>query len=218
MLLSRASGARGAKADDVSYGGRLSANGRFVAFDSWATNLSAADRAASDRDVYVRDRVTHSTTLVSRATGVDETKGDGYSFDPYVSEDGRFVAFTSNARNLSPDDHDAKADVFVRDLKTLRTTLVSRASGADGARGDRGSTGGALSADGRFVVFSSKARNLVRNDRAVRDVSCAISRRPRPRSSVAPAARAACKETANPSIPSFRPMVDSWRSSRAPTT
>jgi hypothetical protein len=70
--------------------------------------------------------------LVSRAAGAGGDKGNDVSFDPAVSADGRFVAFTSNASNLHPDDDDTVDDVFVRDLVLNTTTLVSRAAGASG--------------------------------------------------------------------------------------
>ena len=155
-LVSRASGPTGAKGKDDSISPAISADGRFVAFDSIASNL---DGDATD-DVFVRDLQTNTTTLVSRADGAAGAKGNATSADAAISADGRFVAFDSAASNLDPADGDTSGNVFVRDLQTNTTTLVSRASSAAGTKGDRPSSSPAISADGRFVAFSSAASNL----------------------------------------------------------
>jgi hypothetical protein len=162
-LASRASGADGAKSNGISRSGPLSADGRFVAFFSSATNLSPDDGDTAF-DVYVRDLQTHTTTLVSRASGAGGAKNNGDAYPTAISSDGRFVAFDSRATNLSPDDGDAIFDSYVRDLQTGTTTLVSRASGAGGAKGNDTSFAYALSADGRFVVLYSQATNLSPDD------------------------------------------------------
>jgi Tol biopolymer transport system component len=163
QLASRSSGATGVKGDDHSSEPKLSANGRFVAFVTTATNLDPADVDAAVPDVYVRDLETGLTTLVSRADGPDGAKGDAVSDAPAISADGRYVAFVSEATNLSEDESDADvADVFLRDLQQNTTTLVSRAS--DGMGGDAGSGSPAISADGRVVAFESDATNLASGD------------------------------------------------------
>jgi Calx-beta domain-containing protein/WD40 repeat protein len=158
-LISRASGARGAAANAFAQDPTISGDGRFVAFDSFASNLDPADGDMID-DVFVRDAQTNTTTLVSRASGVNGAKANALSLDPAVSADGRFVAFTSRASNLDPADGDTTVDVYVRDLQTNTTTLVSRASGANGAKASDISAHPAISADGRFVAFQSFAGNL----------------------------------------------------------
>jgi VCBS repeat-containing protein len=163
MLVSRASGATGAKSNGESFDIALSGDGRFAAFDSAATNLSPDDGDAN-QDVYVRDLQANTTTLVSRATGVSGAKSNGSAALPAVSDDGRFVAFVSDATNLDPSDGDTTPDVFVRDLLTGTTTLVSRAAGANGAKGNGISIYPALSGDGRFVTFMSRASNLHPDD------------------------------------------------------
>jgi Tol biopolymer transport system component len=162
-LVSRAAGASGAKANADSTRPAVSADGRFVAFDSGASNLHPDDSDFT-RDVFVRDLQAGATTLVSRAAGAAGTKGDGGSSRPAVSADGRFVAFESNASNLDPDDTDTAADVFVRDLQAGTTTLVSRAAGAAGAKGNGFSSEPVVSADGRLVAFDSVASNLDPDD------------------------------------------------------
>ena len=162
-LVSRASGASGAKGNDYSLAPSTSADGRYVAFASAASNLHPDD-ADSLQDVFVRDLQTATTTLVSRATGASGAKGDASSQEPSISADGRYVVFVSAASNLHPDDPDSLQDVFVRDLQTDTTTLVSRDSGASGAKADNASLSPSVSADGRFVAFGSIASNLYPDD------------------------------------------------------
>ena len=100
------------------------------------------------------------TTLVSRATGAAGAAGDTTSLEPSVSADGRYVAFDSFADNLDPDSDDSIKDVFVRDLQADTTTLVSRATGTAGSVGDGDSVDCSISADGRYVAFTSEADNL----------------------------------------------------------
>jgi hypothetical protein len=157
-LVSRATGATGQKGNNVSLTPAISTDGRFVAFYSNAS--LSADDGDSESDVYVRDLQANTTTLVSRATGVAGVKGNSFSWQPAISSDGRFVAFTSGASNLSAADGEGLDDVFVRDLQTNTTTLVSRADGAGGANSNGLSMEPAISSDGRFVVFTSNAANL----------------------------------------------------------
>ena len=167
ILASRANGPGGAGGDDGSGGVAISADGRFVAFNSGADNLSGEDVEAVT-DVFVRDLQAATTTLVSREGGPGGAGGDDTSFDAAISADGRIVAFTSSADNLS--DADALGpDVFVRDLQAGVTALVSRESGPGGAGGDSASGGPAISADGRFVAFDSTAQNLSDEDEDVGD-------------------------------------------------
>ncbi len=149
----------GTQADDYSGNPAISADGRFVAFMSFAANLVAGDTNGCP-DVFVHDRATGITTRVSVAT--DGTQGDRLSEIPAISGDGRFVAFTSNATNLAGGD--TTYDVFVHDRETGSTTQVSVAT--DGTPGNWGgaSETPAISADGRSVVFTSLASNLVADD------------------------------------------------------
>ena len=101
-----------------------------------------------------------STTRVSAAT--DGSQGNGSSFVPAISADGRYVAFYSDASNLVAGDTNGARDVFVRDLQTRETTRVSVSSSGAEANGD--SFAPALSSDGRYVAFSSAATNLVDGD------------------------------------------------------
>src|SRR5438477_375290 len=160
--VSVASGGTGANGASLS--SALSADGRFVAFDSAATDLVAADTNGWT-DVFVRDRQTGMTARVSVAS--DGTQANNVSSYCALSADGRFVAFQSDATNLVVDDTNGKTDVFVHDRQTGTTERVSVGSGG-GTQGT-GNSGGffafpALSADGRLVAFQSDATNLVAGD------------------------------------------------------
>jgi Tol biopolymer transport system component len=155
---SRASGAYGAIAAEDCAEPSLSANGRYVTFATKAKNLSQIDQGAVE-DVFVRDLKTNRTMLVSRARGKRGTAGNGDSFSPSLSANGRYVAFGSYASNLGPADDGTLPDVFVRDMRSGRVFLVSRAD-AGGAASNAPSANPAISADGRYVAFDSRGSNL----------------------------------------------------------
>jgi hypothetical protein len=137
----------------------ISTDGRYVTFESDATNLVAGDTNGKT-DVFVRDRQTGTTTLVSKnSAGVE---GNDHAYDPSISADGRYVAFWSPATNLVTGDTNAALDIFVRDRNTGTTWRVSKSSA--GVEGDAGSTYSKISADGRYVTFNSEATNLVAGD------------------------------------------------------
>ena len=141
-LVSRASGARGAVANDYSADPAVSRDGRRVAFSSAARNLGAANRGSR---VYVRDLRTHRTRAVSGA--------DGFAIEPSISADGAVVAYTSIADGMSR--------VIVSDVRGgTAERLASRGDGRAGAAADRGSSDATISSDGRRVAFTSAATNL----------------------------------------------------------
>jgi Tol biopolymer transport system component len=161
-LVSRASGA-GAAGNADSFFPKLSSDGRYVVFVSYASNLTPDDSQGHDQ-VYLRDLQTNTTTLVSRATGPAGNPGNGNSYEAFTSPDGRYVGFYGDSTNLDPDDTDVFRDVYVRDTQTDTTLLVSRASGASGPKADwGGSGGGSISGNGR-VVFGSAGDNLDPDD------------------------------------------------------
>ena len=129
--------------------GAASADGRYVVFSSSANNLAAGDTNVWD-DVFLRDMQAGTTTLLTAGA-------NGWSFDPSISADGRFVVFASSANNLVPGDINGTDDVFLRDLQTGTTALLT--AGANG-----GSFDPSVSANGRYVLFSSWASNLVPGD------------------------------------------------------
>ncbi|MBA3264841.1 MAG: PD40 domain-containing protein [Nocardioidaceae bacterium] len=152
-------GAGAAQANGGSYNAAVSAHGRYVVFESTASNLVAGD-TNDDSDVFVRNRVRDVTRRVS--VGKDGAQGNSGSFDPAVSADGRYVAFHSYASNLVAGDTNRAPDVFVRDRVRHVTRRVS--VGAGGAQANSASIRPAVSADGRYVAFDSHASNLVAGD------------------------------------------------------
>lgn len=138
----------------------VSADGRFVAFSSSATNLVAGDTNDGE-DVFVHDRHTAITTRVSVSTGGGQATD--WSVLDALSADGRYVAFSSRAANLTPGDTNDAYDVFVHDRVTGETTRASVSAGGALAGGG-GGYGGSLSADGRYVAFTSASPDLVAGD------------------------------------------------------
>lgn len=164
-LVTRADGVSGAPANDYSAAMAASRNGRFIAFYSYATNLGFENAGLNG---YLRDTVTGKTTLFGRADGPDGELADAEIYPGGVSDDGRYVSFTSYATNLSPDaqlGYDPgmwpEGNVYVRDLCLNKTILVSRAAGASGAGANGMSFGDSISANGRYVAFNSASTNLV---------------------------------------------------------
>ena len=149
----------GAQANSNSRNTSISADGRYVAFSSRARNLVSGD-TNGQWDVFVHDREMHTTVRVSVSSIGDE--GDRESGEPAISADGRFVAYSSEARNLVQGDNNKDRDIFVHELETGETTRISVAS--DGSEGDRDSDHPAISSTGRHVAFASEARNLVAGD------------------------------------------------------
>jgi Tol biopolymer transport system component len=150
----------GAEGNDTSlFYPSISANGRFVAFTSWASNLVAGDENGHAEDVFVRDRKRGVTTRVRE----NNRSGGLYSGIPSISANGRFVAFESPAPDLVKGDRNQAVDVFLRDRKRGKTTLLSVSS--EGTQGNSDSSFPAISANGHFVAFSSLASNLVAGDR-----------------------------------------------------
>lgn len=154
----------GAGPDGASLDPAISADGRYVAFNSSASDLVAGD-TNSLTDVFVRDRQTGTTERVS----LDTSGGDpnATSLSPTISADGRYVAFASVASDLVGGDANSVSDVFVHDRQagtTQRVSFDTDGADADGADPDNSSSGAAISADGRYVAFHSAASDLVAGD------------------------------------------------------
>lgn len=139
----------------------ISADGRFVAFSTF-DSLVPQDTQPFSLDIYLRDRLTGTTELIS--VNSDEQPGDGRSESASVSADGRFVAFQSESENIAPEQPSLfrDEDIFVRDRQTGTTVRVSESSA--GVEGDARSLVPGISGDGLVVTFSSDASNLVPND------------------------------------------------------
>jgi Tol biopolymer transport system component len=149
----------GAQGDSACGHASISADGKWVAYYSYSSNLVPGDTNSS-ADVFLRDRLNGITTRVSvSSAGV---QGNGFSTEPTLSPDGRFVVFSSIATTLTPNENDSFEDIFIRDLVLGVTTKVSVP--ANGSIGGGTSSLPCLSADGRFVAFESDSSVLVPGD------------------------------------------------------
>src|SRR5262249_21664220 len=143
----------------------VSADGRYVAFSSAASNLTGGttgyclNHFGTIPQIIVRDTWSGTTTIASRASGADGAPSDGCALKPSISPDGRWVVFEAPADNLTPDsaDNALRSQIYVRDMQTNTTTLVSRMTGADGAIADGDCNWASVSDDGRYVGFNSEA-------------------------------------------------------------
>jgi Tol biopolymer transport system component len=162
-LASQASGSSEAPA--------ISASGRYVAFESVAADLVSGDTNAR-RDVFVRDGEDRTTERMSGGSGGAQANGDSYGAS--ISDDGRYVAFTSQASNLVSGDTNGAADVFVydRSTKTIDRVSVSESGGQLSAGGEDP----AVSGDGRYVAYVTRssatpsASSCAHSDNGVEDV------------------------------------------------
>lgn len=148
----------------ASYSPAVSADGRWVAFVSEASNLLGGDASADANgvaDIFLVDTETATIRLVSKAGSMP---ADGPSVDVDISGDGRFVVFETTATNLVPTDANGSVgDIVLFDAQSGGLTLVSR-RGVAGVQGNGDSFAPTISADGVKVAFGSRATNLVAND------------------------------------------------------
>lgn len=153
--------ANGGNSSASSYYPTLSADARYVCFQSEAADLVAGDVNAAF-DVFVRDRLLGTTRIVSRASDGSRAPLFEFSVDPAISADGRWVVFASFASNFAAGDANGNLDVFVHDIATGSTELVS--VNANGTSAAGASELPSISADGRYVAFVSSANDLVLGD------------------------------------------------------
>ncbi|WBB81121.1 hypothetical protein O7606_07005 [Micromonospora sp. WMMD882] len=151
----------GVVGDSSSHGQSLSPDGRYVSFTSDATNLAPDDTNGAS-DGFVHDRRTGRTSRVTLTDG--DAQADARSYAPAISADARFVAFVSDAANLVPGDTNGVADVFLRDRRAGATVRVS------GPNADAPSDAPTISADGRYVAFTSEAALVPGDTNGVADV------------------------------------------------
>ncbi len=157
----------GVSGNGASMGFAVSADGRYVSFTSYASDLLPGDTNEVPDD-FVRDLRTGVTRLVSVAAdgGPSDHGGNGASS---ISDDGRYVGFSSSSTNLVPGDLNGASDTFIRDLRTGTTRLVS--VNRRGVQGDAGSGAPTTTGDARWLAFASDAGNLVPGDtNGLRDV------------------------------------------------
>lgn len=183
-VITRISGANaaGGQANNPSFRPSISQTGRFIAFESTATNLTATSTTVGRSHIYVHDRdvsgsgvfdTPGNTSTVLVDTSPAGAEGNGNSLQVAISADGSTLAWTSDATNLVAGDANALRDVFLRTRSGAglgATRLVSVANGT-GSQGNGTSQTPALSSDGRWVAFASVATNLVPGDtNAVSDI------------------------------------------------
>lgn len=150
----------GTQGNGDSYAVAITDDGRYVTIVSFAGNLVAGD-TNDEPDAFVHDRLTGETSRVSVAA--DGAQGNGPSnYITDISDDGRYVVFSSAADNLVSGDSNGSVDAFLHDRLTGETSLLSVAS--DGTQGNNGSVATAMTGDGRFVAIISDASNLVIGD------------------------------------------------------
>lgn len=154
----------GTQGNNISHSPSISAEGRFVAFASRASNLVPGDTNVRT-DVFVHDRSSGDTTRVSVTSRGEEPNDD--SSAPSISADGNSIAFQSLASNLAPNDENRQSDIFVHDSAMGRTRLVSASKGGEANAANNASLSPSISADGRYVAFHSQASDLVMFDSAV---------------------------------------------------
>lgn len=140
----------------VSSDPAISANGRFVAFVSQSTNLVAG---VNGQQVYLRDRQTGQTTLVSRNTAGQTASAGSNNTAPAISNDGQFIAFVSNANNLVTGVFGQQ--IYIRDIVNGTTSLVSKDNNPTPAQGNGTSSAPSISSNGQMVAFVSQAPNLL---------------------------------------------------------
>ena len=156
----------GSQGNGPSFAPAISADGRYVAFESFASNLTGSDINAL-KDIFVRDLGAAATVLVSVSSG--GVQGNSTSSAPAISADGRYVAFESLATNLVSPGTNGVSHIFVYDLNTGLTALVS--ASPLGTEGNAGSFAPAITGDGGFIAYESNASNLIDNDtNALKDI------------------------------------------------
>ncbi|HET9228626.1 MAG TPA: hypothetical protein VFR31_18250 [Thermoanaerobaculia bacterium] len=162
-LITHAAGSPATTANGRSERAVISRDGAFIAFSSEATNLvSGQFDGNNDSDIFLYDRASGITTLVSHANGSSTTAASGLSFGAEINPDGRYVAFTSNSSNLVAGQADPalSVDVFLFDRIAGTTRIVSHKSGAPAATGSGNSGRPSMSDDGRYIAFDSDAGDL----------------------------------------------------------
>ena len=150
----------GAPANGPSLVPAITGDGRYITYASDASNLVTDDPNGHERDVFRFDTDTGTTILISRSAsggGADDA-----SYSSAISADGNVVTFQSDATNLVSGDTNGASDVFAYDVTAASTSVVS--ADVSGASADGASFQPFISADGRYVSFTSAASDLVPDD------------------------------------------------------
>ena len=146
----------GGRSNGDSFNASMTPDGRYIVFESYASNLVPEDTSRTG-DIFVRDLLTGALTRVSTSsTGVE---GNDRSYSPSISDDGRYIAFRSDATNLVVGDTNGFGDIFVKDRETGQLMLASLTF--NGLQGNNHSFEPAISGDGNTIAFRSYASNIV---------------------------------------------------------
>ena len=149
----------GTQANDASYFSVISDDGNYVAFESMASNLVSGDTNGQS-DIFLRDRQTGTTKRINVASNGNQA--NDISILDSISDDGRYLSYTSKADNLVAGDTNGQSDIFVYDRLEGSTERINL--GVNGSQANGSSSASALSGDGRYVVYESDASNLVSGD------------------------------------------------------
>jgi len=154
----------GVEGDSDSFRPSISGDGRYVAFRSFATNLDGLINSNGVWDIFLHDRDPDTNGIYDEGNGttVRVTDGNGHSNKPVISQDGRYIAYPSDANNLVPGDSNGVKDVYVYSRVTGITTIASVNS--SGVQGNGHTRNPSISSDGRYIAYPSQATNLVSND------------------------------------------------------
>ncbi|HEY9693877.1 MAG TPA: DUF4347 domain-containing protein, partial [Oculatellaceae cyanobacterium] len=155
--------ADGVQANASSSNVSISADSRYVVFKSAATNLVANDTNAAE-DIFVHDRNTGQTRLVSVGLGGVAANSSSNISNSAISDDGRYITFASSASNLVSNDTNNSPDVFVFDQTTGQISRVNIGQGGVQSNSSGGTMSPSISGNGQYIAFQSSASNLVAND------------------------------------------------------
>jgi Tol biopolymer transport system component len=147
----------GKEGNNTSRNPAISGDGRYIAFESSASNLVSGDTNSAS-DIFRHDTQTGDTIRVSVDSNGNQTESEN-SNSPAISDNGRIVSFYSSAGNLVSGDSNYWEDIFIHDTQTGKTVMVSVDS--SGNQANARSVFAEISADGRYVVYYSEADNLV---------------------------------------------------------
>jgi len=145
--------------NNQSHYSTISEDGRYVVFDSTASDLVEVD-ATGGKDLYVYDRILGETELVSVDSDGDQANASGSNYMPSITDDGRYISFTSSANNLVDGDTNGTNDIFVRDLQEGTTTRVSVSSDEEQATSWSARASIADDIESVYVAYQSNANNI----------------------------------------------------------
>lgn len=165
QLVSRVGSTRRTTANARPEAKSISADGRYVLFTSMATNVVAGqiDIERNSEDIFLHDAVTDETMLVSRSFTSPTTAANGWSTADALSADGRWVLWSSGATDIASGvtSNHGESDVYLFDRVSGQSTLVSHAANLPSTAGNRGAIGCAMSADGRWLLYSTPANDVI---------------------------------------------------------